>query len=235
MWKYIVKRLGYMVVVFFIITFLMYSLFSLIPTDPAAAVVEPLRDQMDAKSFEEIYQAQREKMGMNDPFIVRYMRWMGLHPDVGTGAYYGLLQGNLGYSSINNRPVVDAIKSPMQNTIILNMMSTFLTLLITIPLGIKAAVKKGSMFDQSMQVVTIVGHSLPQYIIGLIFIFIFAVQLRWFPVSGMVTPNAGYTGMQDFVDRAWHYALPLVVIVAANLGAMTRYVRAAMIDVLSMD
>ena len=235
MWKYTLKRLGYMVIVFLVITFLMYGLFSLIPSDPAAAVVEPLRDQVDAKTFEELYQQQREKMGLNDPFLVQYARWLGLYPDVGSTQYNGLFQGNLGYSSINNRPVVDTIKSPMQNTIILNLMSTFLTLIITIPLGIRTAVKKGSYFDQSMQVVTIVGHSLPQYIIGLIFIFVFAVKLRWFPVSGMVSANAGYTGMRALFDRGWHYVLPLIVIVAANLGSMTRYVRAAMIDVLSME
>ena len=235
MWKYVLKRLGYMVIVFFIITFLMYMLFSLIPSDPAAAVVEPLRDKVDAVTFEELYQAQREKMGLNDPMMIRYLRWLGLHKNVAGFAYDGLLQGNLGTSSINTRPVIDTVKAPMKNTIILNLMSTFLTLAITIPLGIKTAVKKGSFFDQTMQVVTIVGHSLPQYIIGLAFIFLFAVKLGWFPVSGMVSANAGYTGTRLVLDRIWHYILPLIVIVAANLGSMTRYVRAAMIDVLSMD
>ena len=174
-------------------------------------------------------------MGLNDPMMIRYLRWLGLHKNVAGFAYDGLLQGNLGTSSINNRPVIDTVKAPMKNTIILNLMSTFLTLAITIPLGIKTAVKKGSFFDQTMQVVTIVGHSLPQYIIGLAFIFLFAVKLGWFPVSGMVSANAGYTGTRLVLDRIWHYILPLIVIVAANLGSMTRYVRAAMIDVLSMD
>lgn len=235
MWKYVLKRLGYMVIVFFIITFLMYMLFSLIPSDPAAAVVEPLRDKVDAVTFEELYQAQREKMGLNDPLMIRYLRWLGLYKNVAGYKFDGLLQGNLGTSSINNRPVIDTVKAPMKNTIILNLMSTFLTLAITIPLGIKTAVKKGSVFDQTMQVVTIVGHSLPQYIIGLAFIFLFAVKLGWFPVSGMVSANAGYTGTRLMLDRIWHYILPLIVIVAANLGSMTRYVRAAMIDVLGMD
>ena len=235
MWKYVLKRLAYMLIVFLVITFLMYLLFNMIPSDPAAAVVEPLRDRVDAVTFEQMYQEQRERMGLNDPLMIRYLRWMGLHKDVDGVYYNGLLQGNLGVSSINNRPVVDTIRSPMQNTIILNMISTFLTLAITIPLGIKTAVKKGSVFDQSMQVVTIVGHSLPQYIIGLVFIYVFAVTLGWFPVSGMVSANAGYTGGRAVLDRMWHYILPLIVIVAANLGAMTRYVRAAMIDVLSMD
>ncbi len=235
MWKYVLKRLGYMVIVFFIITFLMYLLFNLIPSDPAATVVEPLRDQVDAVTFEELYRAQRKKMGLDDPLMIRYLRWLGLYKNVAGFAYDGLLQGNLGTSSVNNRPVIDTVKAPMKNTIILNLMSTFLTLAITIPLGIKTAVKKGSFFDQTMQVVTIVGHSLPQYIIGLVFIFLFAVKLGWFPVSGMVSANAGYTGTRLVLDRIWHYILPLIVIVAANLGSMTRYVRAAMIDVLSMD
>ena len=235
MWKYVLKRLGYMIIVFVIITFLIYCLFGLIPNDPAATVVEPLRDLVDAKTFEELYQAERARQGLDDPLIIRYLRWLGLYPDVGRDRFNGVLQGNLGQSTINKRPVVDVIRQPMKNTITLNLMSTFLTLLITIPLGIKSAVKKGSLFDQSFQVISIVGHSLPVYIIGLVLIYIFAVQLRIFPVSGMVTANADYTGLRALLDRAWHYILPLIVIVAANMGSMTRYVRAAMIDVLSMD
>lgn len=235
MWKYVLKRLGYMIIVFVIITFLIYCLFGLIPNDPAATVVEPLRDLVDAKTFEELYQAERARQGLDDPLIIRYLRWLGLYPDVGGDRFNGVLQGNLGQSTINKRPVVDVIRQPMKNTITLNLMSTFLTLLITIPLGIKSAVKKGSLFDQSFQVISIVGHSLPVYIIGLVLIYIFAVQLRIFPVSGMVTANADYTGLRALLDRAWHYILPLIVIVAANMGSMTRYVRAAMIDVLSMD
>lgn len=224
-----------MLIVFTIITFLMYCLFGLIPNDPAATVVEPLRDQVDAVTFEELYQAERARQGLDDPLIIRYFRWLGVYPDVDGVRFNGVLQGNLGESTINKRPVIDVIQQPMKNTITLNLMSTFLTLIITIPLGIRSAVKKGSLFDQSFQVITIVGHSLPQYIIGLVFIFIFAVKLKLFPVSGMTTTSAGYTGVMDVLDRMWHYALPLLVIVAANLGGMTRYVRAAMIDVLSMD
>jgi peptide/nickel transport system permease protein len=235
MWKYILKRLGYMVIVFMIITFFIYCLFGLIPSDPAATVVEPLRDQVDAKTFEELYRAERARQGLDDPLVIRYLRWLGLYPDVGGFRFYGVLQGNLGESTINKRPVIDVIRQPMKNTITLNLMSVFLTLLITIPLGIKTAVKKGSLFDQSFQVITIVGHSLPVYIIGLALIYLFAVKLRILPVSGMSSTNATFTGFRAILDRAWHYILPLIVIVAANLGGMTRYVRAAMIDVLSMD
>ncbi len=233
--KYIIKRLIYMVIVFFVISFLVYCLFGLVPNDPAALEVEPLRDQLDPIAFEQVYQEARARMGLDDPLVIRYLRWLGLYPDVGNNAPNGILQGNLGYSNIFKRDIIDVIKEPMQNTVKLNLVSTIITLLITIPLGISSAVKKNSIFDRIVQVVTIIGHSLPVYIIGLVCVYIFAVKLRWLPVGGMKSANASVTGMGAFLDSAWHYVMPVIVIVAANLGSMTRYVRAAMIDVLSMD
>lgn len=86
-----------------------------------------------------------------------------------------------------------------------------------------------------MQVLTIVGHSLPVFIIALLFIYLFAVKLRWFPVSGMKTPNFSGTPWQEFKNMMWHLTLPLTVLTIGSLAGMTRYVRAAMIDALSMD
>ncbi len=233
--KYIMKRLIYMVIVFFVISFLVYCLFGLVPNDPAAMEVEPLRDQLDPLAFEQVYQQARARMGLDDPLVIRYLRWLGFYPEVDSTAPNGVFQGNLGYSNIFKRDIIDVIREPMQNTVKLNLISTLLTLIITIPLGIRSAVKKNSFFDRMVQVFTIVGHSLPIYIIGLVCVYIFAVQLGWLPVGGMKSANANYTGMRAFLDEMWHYTLPVIVIVAANVGSMTRYVRAAMIDVLSMD
>ena len=233
--KYVFKRLLYMVIVFFLISFLVYCLFGLVPNDPAALEVEPLRDQLDPIAFEQVYQEARARMGLDDPLGIRYLRWLGLYPDVDSSVPSGVLQGNLGWSNIFKQDIIDVIRDPMKNTVRLNLMSTLITLMITIPIGILAAVKKNTAFDQSVQVVTIVGHSLPVYIIGLVCIYIFSVKLRWLPVGGMKTAGENLTGIAEMLDRAWHYILPLIVVVAANLGSMTRYVRAAMIDVLSMD
>lgn len=131
--------------------------------------------------------------------------------------------------------VVNVIASPLQNTIFLNLFSTILALVITIPLGIASAVHKNSKFDQAVQVVTIIGYSIPIYIIGLIFIYIFAVQLKIFPVGGVKTAGVTLTGFDAIKDRLYYMCLPLIVTTFANLGSMTRYVRAAMIDALSMD
>ena len=233
--KYIVKRIAYIVLVFFITSFLMYGLFSLIPSDPARAQLEPLKTTLKPDVYQARYEELREQMGLNDPIVVRYARWIGFAPDKQTGEFDGVLQGNFGYSMMRQKDCTEVIKAPMGNTIMFNIFATILTLAITIPVGIWCAVHKGSTLDQGIQAFTILGYSLPQYIIALIFIFIFAVLLRWFPVGGAATPGSMYTGLREFGDRMYHMALPIIVSVFGALGGMSRYVRASMIDALSMD
>ena len=171
-----------------------------------------------------MYEQQRDKLGLDDPIPVRYVKWMG-----------NLLQGNLGYSTFYKKDVADVIGEPLRNTIFINIFATILALGITIPLGIWCAVKKFSKFDNAVQVLTIVGYSVPVYIIALVFMYIFSVKLGIFPLSGMNSPNFQGTGLAFFLDRMYYLALPLIVMTIAALGSMTRYVRAAMIDALSMD
>ena len=232
--RYIGKRLVYMVVVFFVISFIMYMIYNLIPGDPAATELESVRDDLTAEEYEDMYQQARERLGLNDPIVIRYFRWLGVYPSV-DGKFEGVFQGDLGYSTMYKEDVVKVIASPLQNTIFLNVCSTILALVITIPLGIFCAVHKNGKFDQAVQVITIVGYSIPIYIICLIFIFLFAVKFPVFPVGGVRTTGVEYTGFAAVKDRLYYMALPLIVTTFANLGSMTRYVRAAMIDALSMD
>ena len=232
--RYIGKRLVSMVVVFFVISFIMYMIYNLIPGDPAATELESVRDELTAEEYEDMYRQARERLGLNDPIVIRYFRWLGVYPSV-NGKFEGVFQGDLGYSTMYKEDVVKVIASPLQNTIFLNVFSTILALVITIPLGIFCAVHKNGKFDQAVQVITIVGYSIPIYIIGLIFIFLFAVKVPVFPVGGVKTTGVEYTGFAAVKDRLYYMALPLIVTTFANLGSMTRYVRAAMIDALSMD
>lgn len=233
--KYVIKRLVYIVVVFFITSFLMYCLFSLIPADPAQTQLEPLKKTMKPEQYDARYKQLREEMGLDDPIPIRYARWVGLMPDKQSGKWDGLLEGNFGYSLLRQKDCIDVIKVPMGNTIFFNVFATILTLVITIPVGIWCAVHKGSKTDQAVQAFTILGYSLPQYIIALIFMYLFAVLLRIFPVYGAATPGSTYTGFREFLDRLYYMALPIIVSTFAGLGGMSRYVRAAMIDALSMD
>lgn len=225
MWKYIGKRLGYMVFVFFILTLVFFFLYSSVPGDPAMKEVESLRATVSAERFQELYQNARERYGLDSPLPARYLKWMG-----------NLLKGDLGYSTFYKKNVIEVLPTPLKNTILINLLNLILVMGITIPLGIRCAVKKNSAFDKGVQVFTIVGYSTPAFVLCLMAIFLFAVKLKWFPVSGWVTPGLEHaSGWKYFTDVLWHLALPLLVLTISSLGGMTRYVRAAMIDALSSD
>ena len=235
MGRYILKRCGFIVVVFLILSFLMFSLYNLIPTDPARQELEPQRKALKADEYQMLYQQLRKEMGLDDPLVVRYLRWMGLWKDT-DGTFNGVLEGNFGYSNLYKRDVVDVIKTPMGNTIFINIFVTIAALGITIPLGIFCAVHKGKKFDSATQVVTMLGYSIPVYIIALIFMYLFCVLWRVFPIMGTKTAGMEYAnGWEEFVDMLYHIALPVIVMTFGSLGGMTRYVRSSMIDALSMD
>ena len=224
MTKYISKRILYMIFVFCVMSLILFFLYNLIPGDPARAQVEPLKDKLTPEENQLRYEQARKSLGLDDPLIVRYGRWIG-----------GVLKLDFGDSSVYKKPVIDVVIPPMKNTIFINVFVVLAVLLITIPLGIRTAVKQNSGFDKTVQVLTVVGHSVPVFIMALLFIFIFAVKLRWFPVSGMNTPNFKGTGFALFKDTMYHLALPLIIMIVGSLAGVTRYVRAAMIDALSMD
>ena len=213
-----------MVGVFFVVSVIMFTLFNNVPGDRALNQVQNLRGKVSDEQFQIRYEQAREKLGLDDPIPVRYVKWMG-----------NLLQGDLGYSTFYKKDVIKVIGEPLVNTMVINLFATVVALAITIPLGIYCAVKKFSKFDNAVQVVTIVGYSVPIYIIGLVFIYLFSVQLGWFPISGMNSPNFQGSGMAAFLDRLHYLALPVIVMTIASLGGMTRYVRAAMIEALRMD
>ncbi len=234
MTKYVLKRLLYMVIVFLLVSLLMYSIYNLIPTDPARAELEPMKNTLTPTEYEARYQALRAEMGLDDPLIIRYLRWFGFWPDV-DGKVNGMIQGNFGYSQKYKTDVVNILPSRMLNTIYINIFSTLVALAITIPLGIACAVHKRGKLDNTVQVLSIVGYSIPVYIIALVFIWLFAVTLRWLPVVGMETPGNNFTGWRAFWDKIYYMTLPVLVMTVGSLGGMTRYVRAAMIESLSMD
>lgn len=232
--KYIIQRIGYIVLVFFIISLLMFMLYNLIPNDPVRAELEPMKTSMKPDAYQELYQKMRKERGLDDPLLLRYGRWMGILP-FANGQFNGLLEGNFGYSTLFKKSVSEVIPDPMNVTIFMNIFSTILSLGITIPLGIRTAVKKNGKLDRFVQVFSIIGYSIPIYIIALIFIYFLAVLFPIFPVMGIQTPGTNYTGMKAVIDRLYYLTLPIIVMTFASLGGMTRYVRAAMIDALSMD
>ncbi len=247
MGKYILKRLGYLVVVFLILSILMYLVYAMIPFDRARAEAENYKSayKQDPEGFERKIEELRVELGLDQNVFVRYLGWLGVVPI--NGHYNGILQGNFGYSYENDQSAIELIKEPMRNTVFINIISTIIALGITIPLGIFCARKRGSKRDTAIQTATIIGYSLPVFIVAIVFIWLFSIVLRQgilkltgadlniFPVSGMKTPGSDYTGIKKFLDELHYMALPIIVMTVSSLGGMTRYVRAAMTEALNMD
>ena len=243
MGKYVVKRIGYMLLVLVLLSFLMFMIYSLIPnnrayTDAKTYITEhknQISHENADKIFQEKYLEYQRAYGTDtDNKVVRYLRWIGCYPFY-DGSYKGLLQGNFGYSYDYRDDVINVVKEPMKNTIFINIFATILALAITIPLGIKCAVNRGKASDRIVGVVSIIGYSLPTFLIAILFIWLFCSTLGIFPPSGMGTPGNDFTGFRWFIDRLYFLALPLIVMTFCSLGGMTRYVRASMIEALSMD
>ena len=234
MGKYVVQRLLYILLVFIILSFMVFMVYNMLPVDKAA---EAARAEVQANKkldYEERYEYWQQRYGLDGTKFERYLRWLGVYPYY-DGHFEGLLQGDLGDSNFYGKPVAEVIKEPMKNTIFINIFATILGLGITLPLGIFCAVKAGSKRDVAVQVGTIIGYSMPAFIIAILFIWLFAIKLNVFPVSGMSSVGKEYVGFRAFLDKLYHFALPLIVMTFCSLGGMTRYVRASMTEALSLD
>ncbi len=245
MGKYLLKRFLYILLVFFMLSFLMYVIFDAVPFDRAKTLSEAQRgvyknDPNGPAKLEKLYHDYRVELGYEDKegndinIVERWLAWLGLMPK--NGKFSGMLQGDFGDSYLTVvKPVMDVVREPMKTTIFINIIATVIALAVTIPLGIFCAVKKGSKRDTAIQVGSIIGYSMPTFIVAILFIFLFAILIPIFPVSGMGTPGNPYTGIVAFFDKLYYLCLPLIVMTFCSLGGMTRYVRASMIEALSMD
>ncbi len=232
--KYIVKRLGYMLLVLLLLSFLVFAVYNMLPVDKAADMAMQELAANKHLIYAERYLYWQRRLGLDGNLFLRYLRWVGFAPYY-DGSFQGLLQGNLGTSVSYGKPVIEVIKAPLGNTLFLNLFATVAALSITIPLGIFCAAKRGSKRDLAAQVGTIIGYSMPVFITAILFIWLFSIKLNLFPVSGMSSVGKDYTGVRAFFDKLYHFALPLIVMTFCSLGGMTRYVRASMTDALRLD
>ena len=220
MFRYIVKRILILIPVLIAITIMLFGINKMMPGDPVRAM---LPTSLKAEQYETAYNAMKEKLGLDKSLPEQYIRWVA-----------NLLQGDFGWSSKNNRPVADVVAEPIRNTVILNIGVILLELLISIPVGIKCAVKRGKLYDNFWQVFSLITWSMPSFFIALCLLFIFAAKLNWLPFGGM--PNASLTsGWAYYSDWLRHLVLPVVVLSLISIASSIRIVRNAMIDALSQD
>ena len=204
MLKYIAKRLLAMIPVILGVTLIVYLIMSLAPGDPARTI-------LGEQATEEQVNQLREEMGLNDPIIVQYFKYI-----------WNLLHGDLGRSYQSRIDVSTEIFSRFPNTIKLALAASLFSVILALPLGIIAAVKQNTFFDSFSMFVAIIGISCPTFWFGLILILVFAVNLKWFPVSGQVD---NFRGM----------VLPALTLAFNSMAAMARVTRSSMLEVIRQD
>jgi len=219
--RYIIKRILILIPVIIGISIILFTVSKLMPGDP---VRQMLPTTLRADQYEAAYDALYRKLGLDKSLPEQYVRWI----------YNIVVEGDLGYSSIFKRPVTECIGVPLTNTIILNACVNVAYLLIALPLGIKMAVKRGTVFDNGWQVFSLAAYSIPSFFLALSLIFIFSINLGWFPMGGM--PNEALLNDTELAF-AWlrHLVLPVITLTIISLAGAIRYIRNAMIDALSQD
>ncbi len=208
---YIVRRLIALLPVLLIVATVGFFLIYLTPGDPASVMLGPDATTEDVENL-------RHLMGLDRPLIVQILRWYGR-----------TLRGDLGYSIFLQRPVVQAIFERLQPTVMLTLMSLIVAVLIGIPTGVVAAVRRNTWVDQAAMGVALLGVSMPSFWFGLNLILVFSVYLGLFPV-------AGYVPLAESVSGAFRsLVLPAVTLGFGASALIARMTRSSMLEVLGQD
>lgn len=212
MLKYIVKRILSAICTLFILSILIFSIIHLTPGNPA-------RIMLGADATEEEVAALAETMGLNDPLIKQYADWV-----------FGLLHGDLGMSYSRNGSVLSEIKLSMGPTVTLALWGLLLTVIIAVPLGIFAAKKKGKVADSAVVGFSLLGISIPSFLLSILLVILFGVTLNIFPVAGYA--SIAEVGLLKHLE---YIALPVVSLALMQIAMLTRMTRASMIDIINND
>ena len=186
------------------VTLVAFFLLFVIPADPA--------QMMAGRGYtnEQTIASIREQLGLDDPFLQQYVRYVG-----------NLLQGNLGRSYLQKSAVSELILSRLPATLLLIAGAIFFEVVIGLTMGLLASIRRGSRLDQGLMVASFVFASTPQFVIGILLLYVFAVHLDWFPMGGFGTPA--------------HLVLPALTLGILGAGWYSRVIRSSMIDVLRQD
>ncbi len=216
--RYIIRRLLVFIPMLFLLTLIIFSLAKAAPGDPLTG------KQLDPTVSKEVYEIQREELGLNDPLPTQYWNWLSSFTsgDFGQSMYY------------NGRSVESLISSRLLNTVYLGILAYLITLAVSIPLGIYSARRPYSLLDNTATTFGFVGLAIPNFFFGLIGIYIFSIHLGWFPSQSTMSDPL-LTGIPAFMDRLHHMILPAITLAMAGTATYMRYVRSEALDILGSE
>lgn len=206
---YALRRVAAIVATIALLSLLVFGLLALAPGDPASILLGPQSATPEAVA------RIRERYGLDDPFLVQYGSWV-----------LAALQGDFGVSIRSGDSVMSVITSRLWTTVWLALYAFIITIVVAIPLGILAAARRGSWIDRFASSITLIALCTPAFALGFLLIYVFSVQLDWFPGFG--------TG-DGFLDTIWHLTLPALALATLQIPILLRQTRAAVMDVVDRD
>ena len=227
MFKYIVKRIAYSILILLGVSLIIYFLIRLMPVDFIQDKINAI-NQGGATVSEETVQAMYAMYGLGDNsfsgILKGYFTWLA-----------ALARGDLGTSFVHGIPVAQVIFEHMGVSFAVALIATVFEFMIAIPLGITAATHQYSLRDYIVTILVMIGISLPSFFFGQMLKDVLALKLGWFPPSGLVNATASYTGIQLVLDQLYHMFIPILTIVILSIGARMRMTRTNMLEVLNSD
>ena len=211
MLAYVIRRLAATLVVMTVVAFVVFALLYLTPGDPAAVIAG------DAATTQDIERI-RANLGLDQPFLVRFGGWA-----------QALLHGDLGTSIFTKLPVTRLIAQRVEPTLALTLCTLILAVAIAVPLGVIAAARVGTWIDRLVMAFSVLGFSVPVFVLAYILILTFSIDLEWLPVQGYRNLSEG------FWEWLRHLILPSIALGTVYMALIARITRATMLDVLAQD
>ena len=211
MFAFIARRVLATIPVMAVVAIFVFLLLRLSPGDPAAILAGDTASPADIERI-------REQLGLNQPILVQFVEWIGR-----------LLQGDLGTSIISRLPVATMIAQRMEPTIALATTTIVFAVLVAVPLGVIAAWKHGTWIDRLVMGFSVLGFSVPIFVLGYLWIYGIAINLRWLPVQGY-SPIAN--GFGPFIERL---ILPTLTLSVIYIALIARITRASVLEILNED
>ncbi len=210
MFKYIIRRLLWMIPTLWFIVSIVFLAMHLLPGDPAIAI---LGEHATAEALEKL----REHLGLNRPLIVQYLSFLG-----------GLVQGDLGISLTNSKPVSQLILRMLPYSIELSLSAILISIVIGIPIGIVSALKRNQLIDYVGRTLALLGFSTPSFYLGILLLLLFSLHLDLFPMIG-----GGEEG--DVLSQLHHLVLPALSLGLVNASMVMRMTRSALLETMGED
>lgn len=211
--RYLVTRLLAVIPIMFGVSIVIFLFLQLVPGDVAATLLGP-------RATAEKVAAIRAELGLDEPLHVQYFSWL-----------FAMVQGDMGRSIILQVPVAEVVVPKFGNTLILVAGSLVIAIGVGLPAGIVSAVRQNTAIDRITTIGAVVGAATPTFWLALVLMYIFALNLKWFPTSGM----QDLRGDGGLLDLLHHLVLPAIATAAIPLAVITRLVRSSMLDVIRTD